>query len=63
MQLARTVYPYVENHNFYVEHWHHSLFWNKVRELGDLFAAPASSRTARTSSTCTAMRSTPRSTT
>ena len=39
VQLARTVYPYVENHNFYVEHWHHSLFWNKVRELGDLFAA------------------------
>jgi pyruvate,water dikinase len=39
VQLARTVYPYVENHNFYVEHWHHSLFWNKVRELGDLFVA------------------------
>ena len=39
VQLARKVYPYVENHNFYVEHWHHSLFWNKVRELGDLFAA------------------------
>ncbi|UGS35935.1 PEP-utilizing enzyme [Capillimicrobium parvum] len=37
VELARQVYPYVENHNFYVEHWHHSLFWNKVRELGDLF--------------------------
>jgi pyruvate,water dikinase len=37
--LARTVYPYVENHNFYVEHWHHSMFWNKVRELGDVFVA------------------------
>jgi pyruvate,water dikinase len=37
--LARTVYPYVENHNFYVEHWHHSLFWNKVRELGQVFVA------------------------
>jgi pyruvate,water dikinase len=23
VELARTVYPYVENHNFYVEHWHH----------------------------------------
>ena len=32
--LARTVYPFVENHNFYVEHWHHSMFWHKVRELG-----------------------------
>jgi pyruvate,water dikinase len=37
VELARRVYPYVENHNFYVEHWHHSLFWNKVRELGDVF--------------------------
>jgi pyruvate,water dikinase len=37
VNLARCVYPYVENHNFYVEHWHHSLFWSKVRELGDLF--------------------------
>ena len=37
--LARQVYPYVENHNFYVEHWHHSIFWNKVRELGDVFVA------------------------
>ena len=33
-ELARTVYPFVENHNFYVEHWHHSIFWNKVREFG-----------------------------
>jgi pyruvate,water dikinase len=23
--LARTVFPYVENHNFYVEHWGHSV--------------------------------------
>jgi pyruvate,water dikinase len=37
--LARKVYPYVENHNFYVEHWHHSIFWNKVRDLGDVFVA------------------------
>jgi pyruvate,water dikinase len=37
VELARTVYPYVENHNFYVEHWHHSIFWSKVRELGDVF--------------------------
>lgn len=35
--LARTVYPFVENHNFYVEHWHNSIFWNKVRELGQVF--------------------------
>jgi pyruvate,water dikinase len=36
--LARTVFPYVESHNFYVEHWYHTLFWNKVREFGSLFA-------------------------
>ncbi len=30
---ARTVFPYVENHLFYVEHWFHSLFWNKMREV------------------------------
>ncbi len=39
LALARKVYPYVENHNFYVEHWHHSMFWNKVRELGRVFQA------------------------
>lgn len=36
--LARMVYPFVENHNFYCEHQHHTRLWNKVRELGALFA-------------------------
>ncbi len=35
--LTRKVFPFVEDHNFYVEHWHHSIFWSKVRELGDIF--------------------------
>jgi pyruvate,water dikinase len=39
LELARKVYPLVENHNFYVEHWHHSIFWNKVRELGAVLQA------------------------
>lgn len=39
LALARMVYPFVENHNFYCEHQHHSQMWNKVRELGDVFAA------------------------
>jgi pyruvate,water dikinase len=39
LELARKVYPFVENHNFYVEHWHHSIFWNKVRELGAVLEA------------------------
>jgi len=30
---AKTVFPYVENHLFYVEHWFHSIFWNKMREV------------------------------
>jgi pyruvate, water dikinase len=32
--LARVVFPYVENHNFYVEHWSHSVLWRKMRSLG-----------------------------
>jgi pyruvate, water dikinase len=36
LATARTVFPYVENHLFYVEHWFHSLFWNKMREVGGL---------------------------
>jgi pyruvate,water dikinase len=33
LATATTVFPYVENHLFYVEHWFHSVFWNKVREV------------------------------
>jgi pyruvate,water dikinase len=39
--LARTVFPFIESHNFYVEHWYHTLFWNKVREFGALLARHA----------------------
>jgi pyruvate, water dikinase len=35
--LARVVFPYVENHNFYVEHWSHSVIWRKMKELGAVF--------------------------
>jgi pyruvate,water dikinase len=35
--LARVVFPYVENHNFYVEHWGHSVLWRKMRQLGEVF--------------------------
>ena len=31
------VFPYVENHNFYVEHWSHSVMFRKMKELGDVF--------------------------
>ena len=31
--LARVVFPYVEDHNFYIEHWAMGVFWRKMREL------------------------------
>ena len=34
--LARTVFPYVEDHNFYIEHWALGVFWRKMRELSTL---------------------------
>ncbi len=39
LSLTCKVFPYVENHNFYVEHWHHTKFWTKVRELADIFVS------------------------
>ncbi|MFN4145311.1 MAG: PEP-utilizing enzyme [Runella sp.] len=35
--LARVVFPYVENHNFYIEHWAMSVFWRKMRDLARVF--------------------------
>jgi pyruvate, water dikinase len=34
--LARQVYPYVEDHNFYIEHWTMGVFWRKARELSHM---------------------------
>jgi pyruvate,water dikinase len=34
LRLSRVVFPYVENHNFYVEHWAHAAVWRKMRDLG-----------------------------
>ncbi len=36
--LAGVVFPYVENHNFYIEHWAMSTWWRKARELGATLA-------------------------
>jgi pyruvate,water dikinase len=36
--LACRVFPYVEGHKFYCEHWYTNLFFNKVREFGALLA-------------------------
>ncbi|MFK7805924.1 MAG: PEP-utilizing enzyme [Anaerolineae bacterium] len=34
--LAKVVFPYVENHNFYIEHWAMGVFWRKMRELAQV---------------------------
>jgi pyruvate, water dikinase len=34
--LSRLVFPYVEDHNFYIEHWSLSIFWRKIRRLGQV---------------------------
>lgn len=36
LDLARQVYPYVENHNFHIEHWAMGVFWRRSRELSAL---------------------------
>jgi pyruvate,water dikinase len=37
--LSRAVFPYIEEHNIYVEHWSHTVFWEKVRELGKVLVS------------------------
>ena len=39
--LCHLVFPFVENHKFYCEHWFTTLFFKKVREFGALLAANA----------------------
>jgi pyruvate,water dikinase len=34
--LCRTVFPYVEEHKFFCEHWFTTQFFNKIREFGAL---------------------------
>jgi len=36
--LARVVFPYVEDHKFYCEHWFTTQFFGKIREFGELLA-------------------------
>jgi pyruvate,water dikinase len=42
LKLARTVFPYVEDHAFYIDHRYMTIFWNKVREFGALLAVHGS---------------------
>lgn len=36
LALSRAVFPYIEEHNIYVEHWSHAVFWEKVRDLAKI---------------------------
>jgi pyruvate,water dikinase len=36
--LCRRVFPHAEGHKFFIEHWGTSLFFNKIREIGAVFA-------------------------
>jgi pyruvate,water dikinase len=36
LAVARLVLPHAEDHNFYVEHWFHTLFWAKIRQVGKI---------------------------
>ncbi|MFO7277807.1 MAG: PEP-utilizing enzyme [Pseudomonadota bacterium] len=38
LELCHLVFPYVENHKFYCEQWHTTVFFNKIREFGRLLA-------------------------
>jgi pyruvate,water dikinase len=42
--LAQRVFPYIEEHNIYVEHWTHTVFWQKMWELGDFLVAAGFTR-------------------
>lgn len=34
--LTRTVFPYVEDHNFFIEHWSMGVFWKKMKDLSKI---------------------------
>ena len=36
--LCRHVFPHAEGHKFFIEHWGTTLFFNKLREVGAVFA-------------------------
>ena len=36
LAISQRVFPYVEDHLFYVEHWFHTVFWNKIRQVGNI---------------------------
>jgi pyruvate,water dikinase len=35
----RTIYTYAEDHLFWVEHWFHTIWYKKIREIGSVLVA------------------------
>jgi pyruvate,water dikinase len=36
-KTVRTIYTFAEDHLFWVEHWFHTIWWDKIRDIGKLF--------------------------
>ena len=36
-KTVRTIYVFAEDHLFWVEHWFHTIWWSKIRDIGKLF--------------------------
>jgi pyruvate,water dikinase len=36
-KTVRTIYRFAEDHLFWVEHWLHTIWWQKIRDIGKLF--------------------------
>jgi len=36
-KTVRSIYRYAEDHLFWVEHWFHTIWWDKIRDIGKLF--------------------------
>jgi pyruvate,water dikinase len=36
-KTVRGIYQFAEDHLFWVEHWFHTIWWSRIREIGELF--------------------------
>jgi pyruvate,water dikinase len=36
-KTVRAIYRFAEDHLFWVEHWFHTIWWSKIRQIGELF--------------------------
>jgi pyruvate,water dikinase len=57
LALARTVFPHIEDHNFYIDHWAHTLLWTRCASSGVSYPVTRSSATPKMCSSCATTRS------